>query len=121
MGSKMLKSELPANEIKNFREVSTDYLVAFGLGDTKRLKELYNNSIVLTDWNGEWKGKQAVLDMNEEIFKLKPAVHIHEVHQVGNRTYNHITIHIGDESLKVIDVIDWNDKFQILSIIAYKG
>lgn len=119
--SKMLKQSPPSNEVKNFKEVSNDYLTAFGLGDVKRLKELYHNSIILTDWNGQWVGKSSVLEMNDEIFKLKPAVHIHEIHQIDNRTYNHITIHIGAETIKVIDVIDWNDKFQILSITAYKG
>jgi hypothetical protein len=59
--------------------------------------------------------------MNSEILKLKPAVHIHEIHQIGNRTYNHITIHIGTESIKVIDVIDWTNDFKIIFISAYKG
>ena len=117
----MLKQSPPVNDVKNFKEVSVDYFVAFGLGDIKSLSELYHNDIVLTDWNGVWNGKAKVLEMNSEIFKFNPVVHIHEVHQIGNRTYNHITIHIGEESLKVIDVIDWNNKFEILSITAYKG
>jgi ketosteroid isomerase-like protein len=108
-------------EEKNFKEVSTDYLIAFGLGDIQRLKELYSDDIVLTDWNGQWNGKTRVLEMNNEIFKLKPVVHIHEIQQIGNRTYNHITIHINNESIKVIDVIEWSNDFKIIFISAYKG
>ncbi len=108
-------------EYKNFKEVSNDYLLAFGLGDIQRLKELYSDGIVLTDWNGQWRGKTSVLEMNNEIFKLRPAVHIHQIEQIGNRTYNHITLHIGNESIKIIDVIDWSNDFKIIFISAYKG
>ncbi len=108
-------------EYKNFKEVSNDYLLAFGLGDIQRLKELYSEDIVLTDWNGQWRGKTSVLEMNNEIFKLRPAVHIHQIEQIGNKTYNHITLHIGNESIKIIDVIDWSNDFKIIFISAYKG
>jgi hypothetical protein len=77
---------------QNYIVASHKYFELFGSYDLKGLKEIYDTKIHLIDWNGEWKGKQSVLDMNESLFNSKPIVTVLEVIQADKeagpqRTY----------------------------------
>jgi hypothetical protein len=111
---------------KNYIVSSHKYFELFGNYDLKGLKDMYDTKIHIIDWNGEWKGKQAVLDMNESLFNSKPIITVLEVIHVdkeeGNqRTYCKIQIEINDIKLKVMDIIDWNDNHTISKIEAFNG
>ena len=106
---------------KNLILATEKYFEYFGTKNPKGLEGIYTKDIQLTDWNGIWKGKLAVLEMNESIFNNELFVKVDEIHQCGNRTYAHITITINDTDLKVLDVIDWTDDFKIISIQAFDG
>ena len=105
----------------NLIEVTEKYFEYFGTKNPKGLERLYSDDIQLTDWNGIWKGKNAVLEMNESIFNNELFVKVDNIVQSGNRTYCHITITINNNDLKILDVIDWNDDFTIKSIEAFDG
>jgi hypothetical protein len=87
----------------------------------KGLEELYSEDITLTDWNGQWKGRLAVLEMNENLFNNDFHLKIDEVRISGNRTYGHIQLEIGGSTLKIVDVIDWSNDGKIKHITAYSG
>ena len=53
----------------NLIELTHKYFNLFLTKNPKGLEELYAEDIILTDWNGQWKGRFAVLEMNENIFK----------------------------------------------------
>ena len=111
---------------QNYIVASEKYFELFGSYDLKGLKEIYDSKIHLIDWNGEWKGKQAVLEMNEVLFEKKPTIKVLEIlhadAELGHqRTYCKIEIQIDDVTLKVLDIIDWSDDHKILKIEAFNG
>lgn len=105
----------------NLIELTHKYFNLFLSKNPKGLEELYTEDIILTDWNGQWKGRFAVLEMNENIFKNDFHLKIDEVRISGNRTYGHILLEIGGAELKIVDVIDWTTDGKIKSITAYNG
>jgi hypothetical protein len=107
--------------MENLIELSQKYFEYFGTKNPKGLEGLYSDDIKLTDWNGIWKGKNAVLEMNESIFNNELFVKVYDIKQSENRTYCHITITINNTDLKVLDVIDWNLNGTITSIEAFDG
>ena len=109
--------------MKNNTINSKKYFESFSNKNLDELKEMYDDNIILKDWNGVWEGKKEVLIMNNNLFQdiksLK--VNIKQIHQILNRTYCHIDIEIDNTKLDVIDVIDWTENFKISKIEAFKG
>lgn len=105
----------------NLIELTHKYFNLFLSKNPKGLEELYSEDIILTDWNGQWKGRFAVLEMNENLFKNDFHLRIDEVRISGNRTYSHIQLEIAGNTLKIVDVIDWSTDGKIKSITAYSG
>jgi len=97
----------------------------FELFSTKNVKglenEIYADNIFLRDWNGEWRGKQAVLEMNENLFVNKFRIDNIQIKQADITTIVQFDLHIADAVLRVADVIDWNDNGKIERILAYNG
>ena len=97
----------------------------FELFSTKNVKglenEIYADNIFLRDWNGEWRGKQAVLEMNENLFVNEFRIDNIQIKQADITTIVQFDLHIADTVLKVADVIDWNENGKIERILAYNG
>jgi len=83
--------------------------------------EIYADNIHLRDWNGEWRGKQAVLEMNENLFESEFKIDNIEIKQADNTTLVQFDLHIADTILKVVDIIEWDDDGKIKTIFAYNG
>jgi D-beta-D-heptose 7-phosphate kinase/D-beta-D-heptose 1-phosphate adenosyltransferase len=98
------------------------YFELFASKNVKGLEnEIYADNIFLRDWNGEWKGKQAVLEMNENLFESEFKIDNIEIKQANNTTLVQFDLHIADTILKVADIIDWNENGKIERILAYNG
>jgi hypothetical protein len=97
----------------------------FELFSTKNVKglenEIYADNIHLRDWNGEWKGKQSVLEMNEMLFQNDFKIQNIQIKQADITTIVQFDLHIADTILKVVDLIDWNEEGKIERILAYNG
>jgi len=97
----------------------------FELFSTKNVKglenEMYSDNVHLRDWNGEWKGKQAVLEMNENLFNNDFTIDIDGIKQSGSTTITTFNLHIADTQYKVVDIIDWDNDGKIKQIFAYNG
>lgn len=106
---------------RNFLVSSERYFEALNEQNLEYLSQLYHPNIELYDWNGSWMDKPVVLQMNEELFEAGLEFELEFSNQVGRITYNHILIHNGDETMKVLDVIYWDEDFKIKKIEAYKG
>jgi hypothetical protein len=85
------------------------------------LSRIYSDNIELTDWTGAWYGKDSVLKANEDLFKHDFELSLNSSLQLENVTYNQITIRFENEVIEVMDVIKFNENFEIKSIRAYKG
>ena len=97
----------------------------FELFSTKNVKglenEMYSDNVHLRDWNGEWRGKYSVLEMNENLFNNDFTINIDSIKQSGSTTITTFTLHIADTEYKVVDIIDWDNDGKIKTIFAYNG
>ena len=97
----------------------------FELFSTKNVKglenEIYADNVHLRDWNGEWKGKQAVLEMNENLFQSDFKIDIQSIKKLDRTTYVQFTLSIADTTYRVLDIIEWDDDGNIIKISAYNG
>ena len=116
------------NQIDMNNKKAVKYFKLFEEGNLEGLSEMYHEDIHLIDWNGEWKGKEEVLKMNKGLFDSnKVEVVVHEIEQPifrESRVYCTISITlISDTSivLKVMDIIDFDNKGKITRIEAFNG
>ena len=106
----------------NLIEKTKRYFELFSTKNVKGLEnEMYSDNVHLRDWNGEWKGKQAVLEMNENLFNNDFTINIDNIKQAGSTTITTFTLHIADTEYKVVDIIDWDNDGKIKTIFAYNG
>lgn len=109
-------------------KTAVDYFKHFGEGNIKELSKMYHDDIHLIDWNGQWKGKEEVLKMNKDLFDSNEVeVIVHEIEQPifrESRVYCTISITITSDTeivLKVMDIIDFDNKGKITRIEAFNG
>jgi len=107
---------------KDLIERTNRYLQLFLTKNVKGLEtEIYSESIHLRDWNGEWKGRHAVLEMNENLFSTDFNIVPLDIKQADKTTIVTFNLHIADTMYKVVDIIDWDDDGKIKQIFAYNG
>jgi hypothetical protein len=100
------------------------YLELFASKNIKGLEdEIYNDSITLRDWNGQWVGKQAVLQMNEDLFNNEFTIEIEDIKEseATRTTIALFNLTIADTTYKVVDIIEWDAMSKIYRILAYAG
>lgn len=101
--------------------VNTDkYFEAFNNKDLDTLSTLYSNDVRLIDWDIDIEGKEEVLNANKGLFDLDFNLELNKTYQIENKTFNEITITIGEDVLEIMDVITFNQNYQITNITAYK-
>jgi hypothetical protein len=106
----------------NLIEKTKRYFELFSTKNVKGLEhEIYSDEVHLRDWNGEWKGKQAVLEMNENLFVNNFTMEVENIKQAHKTTIVQFTLHIADTTYRVVDIIDWDDDGKIKQIFAYNG
>ena len=74
----------------------------------------------MVDWDIDISGREEVLNANSELFNLDFELKVNKTYQINNKTFNEITITIGEDVLEIMDVITFNKEFQIENITAYK-
>ena len=87
------------------------YFELFTSKNVKGLEdEMYNDSILLRDWNGQWIGKQAVLQMNEDMFNNEFTIEIEDIKEAesARTTIAFINLTLADTTYKVVDIIEWD-------------
>ena len=112
-----------------------DYFEAFGNKDEQTLCKMFDSDIHLTDSHGSWSGIVEVLQANETIFNncLRITPIIDDIIVDGNNVCAVLDIEIMTASndptkdyaenhvtLKVVDLIQFNDEGLIKRISAYK-
>jgi len=108
--------------MENLIDRTKRYFELFSTKNVKGLEnEIYSDDVHLRDWNGEWKGKQAVLEMNENLFVNDFTIEVEDIKQADETTIVMFTLHIADTTYKVVDIIDWDENGKIKRILAYNG
>jgi len=123
LGDKIQSSSwLLKNNNMNLIEKTKRYFELFSTKNVKGLEnEMYSEDVHLRDWNGEWKGRHAVLEMNENLFVNDFKMEIDDIKQADKTTITQFTLYISDVTYKVVDIIDWNEDGKIERILAYNG
>ena len=97
-----------------------EYFDKFSGKDIRGLSHIYSQNVSLLDWNIEVSGKEEVLNANASLFDLDFTLEVHNITHSGDKTFNEITITIGDDTFRIMDVITFNENYQITNITAYK-
>jgi hypothetical protein len=106
---------------KNLIIKTNEYFEAIASKDLSALSEMYSDRVSLVDWNGSWFTPNQVLDANKQLFQNDFELKVLDIVQSDNKTFNTIVIKINNEIVEIMDVIEFDDNFEILSIKAYKG
>ena len=102
-----------------------EYFEAFSKKDIVKLAELYDDNIVLSEWNENmFSGKAEVIQANLELFWKFDSINITilstGIDQLHNISLNEILVNLDGQLVRVVDVIKiMNNKIQF--IMAYRG
>ncbi len=108
--------------MENLIDRTKRYFELFSTKNVKGLEnEIYADDVHLRDWNGEWKGKFSVLEMNESLFLNDFTINIDDIKLAEQSTIVIFTLHISKTEYKVVDIIDWDENGKIKRILAYNG
>jgi hypothetical protein len=108
------------------KDLTIEYFKIFSNKDINKLSELFDDSVVLKDWEIQKIGKEDVIKANQNIFNSVDKITVIPVKVCsdGNTTASEITIEviIGDtiEYLNVVDFIEFSEENKIISVTAYK-
>ena len=108
----------------NIKEIILKYITIFNNQDIDGLKLLFDKKIHLQDWEINVKGIGKVIRANKKIFKSTPTlkVKIEKIYCIKKTAICILNIRVNKKKfIKVVDIIDVNDKNKIISIRAYKG
>ena len=104
--------------------LSKKYQEAFNNQDLNKLKSLFHKDVTLKDWERSVSGLNDVIAENEKIFKSVKsleAISIKEYYS-DNTAICVLKIHVNnEETIDVVDIIEFDQEGKILSITAYKG
>tara|TARA_R100001460_G_scaffold79360_1_gene120339 strand:+ start:498 stop:830 length:333 start_codon:yes stop_codon:yes gene_type:complete len=101
------------------------YFSAFESKDLSALTNIYDQHVVLKDWDIECNGAEKVLAANESLFtsaaNIKVDITRCSVDNMLQTATAEITINIDGEEILVADVITFTGEGKIKNIRAYKG
>ena len=104
------------NLVKNYFEI-------FSNKDIQGLENLFSDDVILQDWEILAKGKKQVLDANKNIFDSIDSISVTLNNLYLDELVAICLIEIivnNEETLKVIDIIKFNDENKIIEVSAYK-
>ena len=107
----------------NIEKTTREYFKNFEEMNLSELSNMFDDAIILKDWDIEVTGKKLVLEANKNIFNSVDniGVVINNLYIVKQTAVAEILIHIDDNPpLPVVDIINFNDN-SIVSITAYRG
>lgn len=99
---------------------TSKYFELFNQKNIQEIGSLYHQNVRLKDWEGEWVGRENVLNTNSALFELDFDLRVIHTDIICNKSYNKLTIKIGEDLLDVMDVITFQN-YNIIDITAYKG
>jgi hypothetical protein len=99
------------------------YFEIFSNKDITGLDNIFSDDIILQDWEILAKGKKQTLDANKNIFDSVESISVTLNDLYLDELVAICLIEIiinNEETLKVIDIIKFNDENKIIEVSAYK-
>ena len=106
------------------RPLVIQFLKAYQDKDISAIAQMFSDDVLLRDWNLEVIGKQAALaEFSKNFESVKTlAIAVLQVYEASNNVAAEIEILIdGSETLRVVDIVSFNQDKLVTSIISYKG
>lgn len=105
-------------------EITKQYFNIFSNKDLSGLENMFSKDIGLKDWDTNVRGLENVLKVNKDIFESLEKIEINplNIFNDGNTVIAELDIDInnGQESLLILDVIEFDSENKIIEIRAYK-
>ena len=109
---------------KNIKDSAQSYFTIFSEKNINGLREMFDDNVTLRDWEIDKQGIENVLKANLNIFQNVKTIKAIPQNIVSENNFVFAELKIivnGDEELKVVDMIEFNEKGKIISIKAFKG
>ena len=109
--------------MNRFELAAREYFNFWGNKNIEGLSNIFEDEILLQDWEITIKGKNNVLDFNLKFFDSVQTIDYKLLSIVShkNLVFSELEIDIDRIKIFVIDKITFDDYFKIKSIRAYKG
>jgi hypothetical protein len=104
---------------KNYKIITESYFKALNERDPKSLTELYSDSVRLQDWYGTFDEIDVVLSENLKLFQKDFSITVTQILQCDNKTFAFLDLRIDQDTISVIDILEWDSEFKIKTIEAY--
>ena len=108
----------------NFKDISVKYFSTFSNKNIDGLREMFDSTVRLRDWNISAVGIEEVIDANQKIFDSVQTINVDAVsiYQDGNTVIAELVIQVNEvTTVLVTDIIEFNDDGKITNIRAYQG
>ena len=105
-------------------QLATDFLEAYEQKDISAISKMLSEEVIVRDWNLEVTGKDEALSQFTKNFEdgAELKIQIRKLYISESAVAAEIEIQVGSvESLRVIDVIEFDERYRITAIISYKG
>ena len=110
--------------MESLKSIAKEYFQFFSSKNIQSLENFFHKNITLRDWEISASGIKNVIEANKKIFSSVESISVNPLNLIEENNYVvaelEITIN-NKEVLKVVDIIEFDDKFKILSIKAFKG
>ena len=108
----------------SYKDKCIDYFEIWNIQDAELLRKCFTEDVILRDWEILANGVDEVCQANQDIWDNTDSINIVLLNQIqeDNMVVNELCIEVNkEESLLVVDVIEFNDDGLITKIEAYKG
>ena len=113
-----------ASYFEMIKNIALKYFQSFARKDIKALREIFDENVVLRDWETFAQGVNAVIDANAKIFCIAETIKVTPINvfQDSNVVIAELDIEINSsDAIKVVDVIEFTDFGKISAIRAFRG
>jgi hypothetical protein len=110
--------------MESLKILAEKYFETFSSKDLEGLKLMFDDDIILTDWEIKAHGKEEVVLANGRIFDSVDTIQVNpiEIMEIGDKIIAELSIVINNkDEINVVDIIKFNKLYKIISIRAFKG
>ena len=108
---------------ENIKDIALSYFKTFSEKNIDGLSEMFDDNVILRDWDIDKKGIKSVLKANLNIFQNVKTINVipQNIISENNFVFAELKIVVNNDELNVVDLIEFNKKGKIISIKAFKG
>ena len=109
--------------MNNIEQVTKQYFTYWKSKNIKGLSKLFNDQIIVQDWENKIIGKKAVIKFNEEFFKKVNNIDLKIIFLDSSKStsFSQLKIDLDGSSITVLDKIEFDENQLIKKIRAFKG